>query len=185
MSSAQLMTWLCCAFFVVDSTTHHCWSFLTHNTLRRKMLMRWNSLCLVTLAVLLCLISVSNVAAGGRPLGADLSGAAEIPGPGDPDGTGVALVTLNQGQGEVCFQITVIDITLPATAAHIHRGTIDVAGPVVVGLAPPDASGVSIGCIFGVDAALIKEIRQHPDDFYVNVHTSDFPAGAVRGQLSK
>ena len=147
--------------------------------------MHWKSLCLVTLAVLLCLTSVSHVAAGGRPLGAELSGAAEVPGPGDPDGTGVALVTLNQGQGEVCFQITVIDITLPATAAHIHIGAADVAGPVVVGLAPPDAGGVSVGCIFGIDADLIKAIRQHPDDFYVNVHNSDFPAGAVRGQLSK
>ena len=41
-------------------------------------------------------------------------------------------------------------------------------------------------CLFGIDKGLIKDIRQHPDDYYVNVHsTPDFEAGAVRGQLEK
>ena len=104
----------------------------------------------------LCMLGVSNVMAGGRPLGADLSGAAEVPGPGDPDGSGVANVTLNQGQGEVCFHIVVADITLPATGAHIHRGAAGVGGPIVVGLAGPDATGVSTGCIMGVGRDLIN-----------------------------
>lgn len=47
--------------------------------------------------------------------------AAGVPGPGDPDGSGAANVTLNLGQEEVCFHIVVADITLPATGAHIHR----------------------------------------------------------------
>jgi hypothetical protein len=32
---------------------------------------------------------------------------------------------------------------------------------------------------------LILEILQNPEGFYVNVHNADFPAGAVRGQLSR
>ncbi len=32
-------------------------------------------------------------------------------------------------------------------------------------------------------AATIKAIRTHPGQYYVNVHTADYPAGAVRGQL--
>lgn len=121
--------------------------------------------------------------AGGRPLSATLTGAAEAPGPGDADGSGTAHVTLNQGQGEVCFELTVSDIE-PAFAAHIHVGAAGVPGPVVVGLSAP-TSGSSSGCVTGVDPELIKDIRQNPEGYYVNVHNAEFPAGAVRGQLSK
>jgi hypothetical protein len=140
-----------------------------------------------TLVSLTCMLTVvllatSPAAADGRPLEAALTGAAEVPGPGDPDGSGEAFFTLNQGQGEICFQLTVADIA-PATAAHIHRGAEGVPGPVVVGLIPP-TSGFSSGCI-SVDRELIKEIRQNPSAFYANVHNSPFPAGAIRGQLGK
>ncbi len=120
---------------------------------------------------------------GGRPLTAVLTGDAEIPGPGDPDGSGLARITLNQGQKEVCFDLEVFDIA-PAFAAHIHQGAAGVAGPVVVTLGPP-TTGSSSGCVGGVAPNLIKEIRQHPSDFYVNVHNAEFPPGALRGQLSK
>lgn len=120
---------------------------------------------------------------GGRPLTATLTGDAEVPGPGDPDGTGSASVTLNQGQGTVCFELSVQDIA-PAFAAHIHVGEAGVAGPFVVTLAPP-TSGTSSGCVLDVDKDLIKAIRQNPEGYYVNVHNGDHPPGAVRGQLSK
>ncbi|MBC8646097.1 MAG: CHRD domain-containing protein [Thermoanaerobaculia bacterium] len=131
----------------------------------------------------LTLLAMSTLlVAGGRPFSTPLTGAEEAPGPGDPDGTGEVVMTLNHGQGEICFQLTVQNIA-PATAAHIHRAPFGVAGPVVVGLAPP-TSGFSSGCV-SVDRDLIKEIIQNPEDFYVNVHNAAFPAGAVRGQLSK
>jgi hypothetical protein len=75
------------------------------------------------------------------------------------------------------------NIKLPAIAAHIHRGAASVAGPVVVPLQPPDSFGRSRSCTTGVDRALIKEILTEPYNFYVNVHTTDFPNGAMRGQL--
>lgn len=121
---------------------------------------------------------------GGRPFATTLTGAAEVPGPGDPDGSGVALITLNPGRKQVCFELTVSNITLPATGAHIHRGTVTEAGPVVVGLAPPDATGTSEGCA-SASRELILEIIRNPEQFYVNVHTTDFPDGALRGQLAK
>jgi CHRD domain len=138
---------------------------------------------LVGIVVALALAGVSL--GGGRPLHATLAGAAEVPGPRDPDGTGSARITLNQGQGKVCWQIEVSNLTLPAVAAHIHSAVAGVAGPIVVPLSPPDGTGKSSGCATGVSHSLIKAIRQHPSQYYVNVHTTDFPAGAARGQLSK
>lgn len=111
-----------------------------------------------------------------------MTGAAEIPGPGDPDGSGTAVLRLNRGRGEICYELTVSAIA-PATAAHIHVGTVTQAGPVVVGLTPP-TSGSSSGCA-AVDRDLIKAIAQDPQNYYVNVHNAEYPAGAVRGQLSK
>ena len=120
---------------------------------------------------------------GGRGFATTLTGAAEVPGPGDPDGSGTARVTINVGQGELCFVLSVSDIALPATGAHIHVGTADQAGPVVVPLQPPDETGTSSGCVT-VNADLLQQIVSNPDGYYVNVHSSEFPAGAVRGQLS-
>lgn len=121
---------------------------------------------------------------GGRPLAAALSGDAVVPDPpgGDPDGTGSAALTLNQGQGEVCFSIEVDNVAAPGPA-HIHEGAAGVAGGVVVALTSSVTDNPS-GCVTA-DAQLIKSIRQNPADFYVQVHNAEFPAGVVRGQLSK
>jgi glucose/arabinose dehydrogenase len=118
-------------------------------------------------------------------LRASLKGKTEVPGPGDPDGEGQSNVFLNQETRHVCFSIVVSGITLPASAAHIHVGKAGVAGPVVIPLTPPDATGVSSGCASDVDPALIEAIIDKPSQYYVNVHTADFPAGALRGQLSE
>jgi len=112
---------------------------------------------------------------------ASLSGAAEVPVPGDPDGTGNAVVWFNEDEGRVCFTLNVANIALPATLAHIHRGAAGVPGPVVVTFVAP-ANGSSSGCV-GASPALIDEILGNPAGFYVNVHNAPFPGGAVRGQL--
>ena len=78
---------------------------------------------------------------GGRPFEITMTGAAERPGPGDPDGSGTALITLNQGQGTIRFDITVANITLPTVGAHIHVGNSNEPGPVVVPLTPRDVTG--------------------------------------------
>src|SRR5919198_37962 len=135
----------------------------------------------LTMVAVLALTSIA--ADGGRQFTTTMTGAAEVP-PGDPDGSGTATITLNYGQGEVCWEISVSGITLPATASHIHEAPAGVAGPVVIPLSPPDANGFSSGCT-SADRALIKNIIQHPEEYYVNVHNVDYPTGALRGQLSK
>src|SRR5687768_3608550 len=91
---------------------------------------------------------------GGRPITVEMTGAAEKPSPGDPDGSGLAEFTVNPGQGEVCWTLTVENIA-PASAAHIHRAPSTEAGPVVVHLSAP-TDGTSTGCT-SVDRALAKD----------------------------
>ena len=83
----------------------------------------------------------------------------------------------------ICYTLHVINTDAP-TAAHIHEGGVDVAGPVVVPFSPP-RGGNSNGCVSNVDSAMVSRIVGNPSGFYVNVHTSDFPDGAVRGQLGR
>jgi hypothetical protein len=145
----------------------------------------------LALVVVLSMVLVAPTFAHGRSndrphariLWAFMNGAQEVPGPGDPDGKGGAKITLLPRHGTVCFAIWVKDITLPATAAHIHAGAWGVAGPAVVTLGAPDAEGMAKGCATGVDPELIKDIGRYPRMYYVNVHNTDFPGGAVRGQL--
>jgi hypothetical protein len=111
-----------------------------------------------------------------------MTGAAERPGPGDPDGTGTAQLRINAGQNQVCYTLTVSGLD-PATAAHIHRGAPAAAGPVVVPLAAP-TGGASHGCAT-VSRDLARELIRNPGAFYVNVHTAAFPNGAIRAQLHR
>lgn len=72
------------------------------------------------------------------------------------------------------------------TASHIHRGAAGVNGPIVINLVPTGTSfnqGRLRGTIAVTDAALADEIRGTPGNFYVNVHTTPFPGGEIRGQL--
>ena len=121
---------------------------------------------------------VSNEVVG-NAFEATLSGASEVP-PGDPDGWGRARITINDSANTVCTDLEVRDIG-DVTAAHIHRGAAGVNGPPVVTLDAPDDND-SDDCDTK-DDALVDEMRKNPGAFYVNVHTAQYPDGAVRGQL--
>jgi len=118
---------------------------------------------------------------GGPRRVAILRGAEEVPNLGDPDGAGFAIIRAKPGKQMVCYEIFVSGIA-PATLAHIHLGAAGVAGPVVVNFSAP-TSGYSKGCVDGLDKELVKNIKNNPGQYYVNVHNADYPGGAVRGQL--
>jgi hypothetical protein len=89
------------------------------------------------------------------------------------------------GQRVICWRLTVEDIALPATAAHIHQAPDGVRGGIVVPLSPPDQTGHATGCASDLTKDLLLAILRSPASFYVNVHTSDYPPGAIRGQLAR
>jgi hypothetical protein len=104
-------------------------------------------------------------------------------GGGDTDGFGTFSGVLKGRQ--LCYGIETVGIT--PVAAHIHKGGPKSQGPVVVPLEPTgvkaDAPTVGAACTTlskAMAAALVKE----PGKYYVNVHTADFPNGAIRGQLA-
>lgn len=118
------------------------------------------------------------------PLVAHLKGSEETPNPGDPDGQGLALVTLNAGTGQVCVELTTENVE-PWVMAHIHQEDLGAAGPIVVdfGITAADTGPELTRCVTA-DPTLINSITEVPSNFYVNVHTASFPTGAVRGQLA-
>lgn len=128
------------------------------------------------------LLAGPAMAAGPVTMTTGLSGAAEVPGPGAPNGAGTASITVDSARGQVCFSLTATGTDTP-TMAHIHKGAVGVAGPVIVALDPP-ASGSSSGCK-PAEPEVITALLATPTDYYVNVHTAAFPKGAMRGQLGQ
>jgi CHRD domain len=140
------------------------------------------------IAATVALASVATAGDGGRKLSTPMSGAEEAPGPGDPDATGQADLRLNQGKHRICFELSWADIDGTVFAAHIHEAPVGAPGPIVVPLFEGGFAGTdeASGCVTDLDRGLVKDIRKHPADYYVNVHsTPGFEAGAVRGQLEK
>jgi hypothetical protein len=110
---------------------------------------------------------------------AGMNGAMEVPGPGDPNGSGKAVISVDTATGEICFELEVRNIA-PAAAAHIHEAEKGSFGPIVVTLTPP-TNGSSTGCL--TDLTQARAIADDPSAYYVNVHNAGFSNGAVRGQL--
>lgn len=75
-------------------------------------------------------------------------------------------------------------------AAHIHEGAPGTNGPVVANLAWPQ-DGQAADCLTEGEAGkfptgepgIVQRILNNPEDFYLNVHNSVYPNGAIRGQL--
>lgn len=143
---------------------------------REKLVLSVTGIVILSV-VLFMAVSIAFAGNGGAPRVTTLNGAEEAPGPGDPDGSGFASIRLNVGQERVCWEISFENIA-GAAAAHIHRAPAGSPGGVVVPLNPNEP-----GCTSAAPD-LIQEIIDFPERFYVNVHNAEFPAGAIRGQLS-
>jgi CHRD domain len=114
---------------------------------------------------------------GGRPVSAGL-----VPVPPNTVGEGSFVARTNFGQGRICWRLTVVGLA-DVTAAHIHYRLGDMAGQIALPLAlPTPFTGNAIGCT-NTSRALVKQILRNPPSFYVNVHTTTYPGGAISGTL--
>src|SRR5690242_9572171 len=99
--------------------------------------------------------------------------------------------------GSVDFTVKVSSgAAATATGLHIHSGAAGQNGPVLIssGLSAGDNMPLTVGTqtisrqgqVQESDNAGLNAMRDllvHPDQYYVNIHTTDLPAGAARGQL--
>jgi hypothetical protein len=157
------------------------------------------ALRLATSLLLILLVQASAAQPAGLNFRAHLTGDEEVP-PAATRAQGQTIFRVAADGSSIHFQLNLANIE-NVTMAHIHLAPPGVNGPVVVWLypsAPPAqliegrfqgvlAAGVIteadlVGPLAGQTLAdLLDEI--HSGNAYVNVHTQQFPAGEVRGQI--
>jgi hypothetical protein len=101
----------------------------------------------------------------------------------DSGASGVAVVQINAETGEISYRVVAFNLPDTVTAAHIHPGAAGLANPPTQGF---DLTGLSTGLVAqgtAINPTLAAEIIASPENFYVNVHTTECGPGAVRGQL--
>ena len=137
--------------------------------------------------------SLNFLQAANTPYVVQLTGTAEVPGPGDIDGSGRAAITFDVfpvggvDVGQVCWDMAYSGI-VPPTAAHIHSAAAGVSGPALVTLAPATLGPASATGCGSIDPAVVSLITGNPAGFYIDIQNSAFPgpaSGAIRGQLAK
>jgi CHRD domain len=144
-----------------------------------------------TAIVALGVLALSTVAWAQAPTTfvSNLSSANEVPGcpPGVASGAhGVAIVQVDAETGEIRYRVTATN--LPGTiagspGAHIHVGAAGSMGPVVEPLMLTGKENGLVAAGSATNPTLAAAILADPANYYVNVHTTTCPAGAIRGQL--
>jgi hypothetical protein len=138
----------------------------------------------------------------GHGFGARLDGYQETP-TLSSNGTGTLSLHLDTTGTQLAYTLTYSGLSSNALAAHIHLGRPAIAGNVAAFLcggggkpACPAAGGTVSGTIVAGDvigpaaqglmagdfAAFLRAIRNNAT--YVNVHTTNFPAGEIRGAIT-
>lgn len=136
-------------------------------------------LLLVTLGLLL---AATAAQAQLYYFGINLNGSQELHNP-DTDGWGSGTATLEWSTREFTLDFSFGDLEAPTVAAHIHAAPAGVNGPVIIPL-----SLSPLGDTFGTGhfEGIITETQAWDmiaENTYLNIHTTAYPAGEIRGQL--
>ena len=128
---------------------------------------------------------------------ATLLGANEAPTPVNSTGNGIGTFTFDTVAQNIAFNIGYSGLSSTAQMAHIHFGAVGVAGPIILPFSPnpTGTSGTLTGTL--TTANLINQSTSGIVTFtdiynaavsgnlYANLHTTLFPAGEIRGQLTQ
>ena len=99
---------------------------------------------------------------------------------GDQDGSGIVRLTVSRDMRHLCYDFTLSRLATPLMA-HIHRGVALHNGPSVVTLFTGPGGNLH-DCVVWTPKRL-AEIVADPSNFYVSLSTTEYPDGALRGQL--
>ena len=110
---------------------------------------------------------------------ATLNGTSETPATAS---TATGYATLTSNTVTKVFTIVVTFNGMTATAAHIHKGSVGIAGGVVFPFTAPITSPINYTSV-ALDAT--QEADLNANMYYVNVHSAANPGGEIRGQLIK
>ena len=114
---------------------------------------------------------------------ATLSGAQVVSSPGDPDGYAKAELTVTDELNQVCYDINDKSGLGPITSVTINRGARGSTGKVVLRLREANEGGYK-NCVKRAEW-LEDSFEKSPGAYFVQIATSEFPNGAIRGQFSK
>lgn len=109
----------------------------------------------------------------------DLCGAQEAPAV-NSNAVGSAVVSVDNGNTNLHYQVVADGLSGPATAAHFHTGQVGVSGPVLLPVDVPSPASGGVISINGNDAVAIEN-----QNIYLNVHTAANPGGEIRGQVTR
>ncbi|WP_016956924.1 CHRD domain-containing protein [Catenovulum agarivorans] len=99
----------------------------------------------------------------------------------DTQAMGYGWATVDHEMETLEVHVTTMDLD-NATAAHIHQGYAGVNGDVVVGLTQDSADMNHWSVMTDLDQT--NSDLLHMGQLYVNVHSSDFAGGEIRGQIT-
>jgi len=108
-----------------------------------------------------------------------LNGTSEVP-PNTSPAVGTATLTYNRDTR--IFNLVVEYTTITPVAGHIHKGEVGVAGNVLFPFEEPLTSPINYTSPVLTE---VQEAELYAGQYYVNLHTAQYQAGEIRGQLLK
>jgi hypothetical protein len=137
----------------------------------------------LVVVVLSYLLSAGSASADPVTFAVKATAAAVVPTPGPAGASGSATFTVNDSTGQICYQLSETGITAPE-GAHIHQGAAGTVGPIVVVLDISKLNTTGQSCTASTPA-IASAIIANPSNYYMIIHTMQYDAGAIRGQLTR